>query len=625
MFNILSKQCASVGNTQPIKKAELKNKICQLSLEQLENRVLLDGTIYTVDSLLDVVEQDGFITLREAIIAANTNQAYYDAPAGNATEIDVIEFDTSLMKKTILLNGNCLQISDSLQITGLGPSDFTIASDGRSRVFKVEDLDTTDEIIPQVFISSLTITGGSTAYSNENGGAIWNNTQLTLDDLVITGNQTGSDGYGGGVYHTGEGQLMITQSDISGNLARYGGAISNRASSNGLLCITDTNINGNTVNTDAYTSSGGAIYNDAKMELISVTLSDNTAYRGGAIYNTAVGQVVILNSSIISNSVVSDGQGGGIYNLGKLNLINSTMAWNSAHNGSGLYHDSSITAQITQSTIAANQSRNIAGGIYVNQSSVMLKNSIIAHNMATVSNPDVKGAFGGEYNLVGIIDGATGLTSEFHNQIGTVEAPLDARLGGVDDQPWMTLLTDSPALDAGNNDLALDHLGNPLPYDQRGVGFDRVQDGVVDLGACEGDISIDFQMKDISGQVKAGAQLPLQWNPGTFPLSSSIRFYYDKDDELNGNEYYFTTDLKANQWNGLYDQWYPTMSAGHYYLGGVVHDETTGDDYYYRMPDPIDLYFDNVYIVNTTEDVVAKDGFLSLREDYGCLRKRSYA
>lgn len=43
----------------------------QLRLEALEGRMLLSGTMYVVDSLDDVVAEDGMLTLREAIEAAN--------------------------------------------------------------------------------------------------------------------------------------------------------------------------------------------------------------------------------------------------------------------------------------------------------------------------------------------------------------------------------------------------------------------------------------------------------------------------------------------------------------------------------------------------------------------------
>src|SRR6185436_3458259 len=55
--------------------------------------------------------------------------------------------------------------------------------------------------------------------------------------------------------------------------------------------------------------------------------------------------------------------------------------------------------------------------------------------------------------------------------------------------PTMThaLFAGSPAINAGNNALAVDQDGNALTTDQRGSGFPRVISGTVDIGAFESD------------------------------------------------------------------------------------------------------------------------------------------
>ncbi|HEX3148914.1 MAG TPA: CSLREA domain-containing protein [Gemmataceae bacterium] len=61
-----------------------------LSIELLEPRIAL--AIITVTSTGDTVAADGFVTLREAIIAANTNAVTGDAPAGDPG-LDEIDFN----------------------------------------------------------------------------------------------------------------------------------------------------------------------------------------------------------------------------------------------------------------------------------------------------------------------------------------------------------------------------------------------------------------------------------------------------------------------------------------------------------------------------------------------------
>jgi hypothetical protein len=50
---------------------------------------------------------------------------------------------------------------------------------------------------------------------------------------------------------------------------------------------------------------------------------------------------------------------------------------------------------------------------------------------------------------------------------------------------WWALLAGSPAIDAGNNALAVDASGAPLVTDQRGPGFARINGFAVDIGAFE--------------------------------------------------------------------------------------------------------------------------------------------
>src|SRR5947208_16929367 len=69
---------------QPMKKTH------PLSIELLEPR--FTPAIITVTSTGDTVAVDGFVTLREAIIAANTNAVSGDAPAGDVG-LDEIHFN----------------------------------------------------------------------------------------------------------------------------------------------------------------------------------------------------------------------------------------------------------------------------------------------------------------------------------------------------------------------------------------------------------------------------------------------------------------------------------------------------------------------------------------------------
>src|SRR5262249_34310098 len=90
---------------------------------------------------------------------------------------------------------------------------------------------------------------------------------------------------------------------------------------------------------------------------------------------------------------------------------------------------------------------------------------------------------GGDNNLIGDGTGMTGLVNGVNgNQVGTAANPIDPRLGPLADNggPTLThaLLPGSPAIDAGNNAYATD-------FDQRGPGFPRIVNGLIDIGAFE--------------------------------------------------------------------------------------------------------------------------------------------
>ena len=117
---------------------------------------------------------------------------------------------------------------------------------------------------------------------------------------------------------------------------------------------------------------------------------------------------------------------------------------------------------------------------------VSAHNSLFGNNTAT-SHPDFSGDFASaSYNLLSdgtgsnLIDGIDG------NRVGSAKMPLDPLLGPLDDNggPTLThaLLPGSPALDAGDNTDAPE-------WDQRGEGYARIVNDVIDIGAFEEQVS----------------------------------------------------------------------------------------------------------------------------------------
>ncbi len=218
-------------------------------------------------------------------------------------------------------------------------------------------------------------------------------------------------------------------------------------------------------------SSGGAIRNEGTLEIDNSTISNsvNTVRNplegtcGGGLFNARSGTAKVSNSTFSGNVDVSRyGTGGGICNDGDLTVTSSTISDNSS------------------------------GGLHARSGHVTkLKNTILANN------PSGGRAVGREVNCFlppdqRLIDGGYNIDSGDKCNFSTANNSLsktDPKLGPLADNGGLTkthaLLPGTPALDAGNNDFAVNTKGFRLPYDQRGPGFRRIVGETVDIGSFE--------------------------------------------------------------------------------------------------------------------------------------------
>jgi hypothetical protein len=109
-----------------------------------------------------------------------------------------------------------------------------------------------------------------------------------------------------------------------------------------------------------------------------------------------------------------------------------------------------------------------------------MRNTILAGNAAP-SAPDLSGTVTSQgHNLIGDGTGGSGYVST--DLVGTAANPIDPKLGPLQDNCGptftMALLPGSPAIDAG------DPTDAPM-WDQRGPGYPRVVNGMIDIGAYE--------------------------------------------------------------------------------------------------------------------------------------------
>jgi hypothetical protein len=341
----------------------------------------------------------------------------------NATDGDDIQFSVT---GTINLTGALPGLTHSITMEGPGPDQLTVRRDtgGDYRIF--------------------TVNFGTTA---------------SIAGLTIS---NGSNPFGGGIFSAGS--LTLTNVTVSGNKADT------------LLDYTNY-------------SSGGGIANDGTLTLNNVTISGNTAEStqyslGGGIIN--YGTVTLNNSTVSGNTAVQYNQdaalGGGIANGGTLTLDNSTVSGNIATSGGyseggGIYDNTIRTVAVNNSTIAGNSSNGYGGGVY-EFSSTNARNTIIAGNTTYLSfgGPDLYGNLGSlGHNLIGNTQGGSGFDSTDLLNVNPLLGPLQDNGGPTE---TMALLPGSPAIDAGDNTDAPE-------WDQRGPGYPRIVNGIIDIGAFE--------------------------------------------------------------------------------------------------------------------------------------------
>ena len=348
---------------------------------------------------------------------------------------------------------------------------------------------------------------------NNNGGAIYSSGRLTVAEGTFTGN---TSSYGGAIDQWDQ-PMLIARSKFEGNYAKVdGGAIrnggdgtilnsplrNNRADRYGgaIAVYADnrtTTVDGCLIELNQAKSRGGGIYSDQRrLEIATTTIRDNTSPLGGGVY--VIRGLLAMTDSLVARNIATS-QGGGIYAGAdaEMSIANSTISDNRSSSYGGGFYLTNVrnTARFVNTTVASNRADaegstgKTGGGFYIVNSSVLLQNTIVAVNYVGTGTvlSDVVGTLlaSSEHNLIGHGTTAGGLT---HGVNGNLVG-IDPKLGPLQDNGGPThtraLLADSPAIDAGNNALALGYDGEPLWYDQRDKGFDRLIGLHVDIGAFE--------------------------------------------------------------------------------------------------------------------------------------------
>lgn len=229
---------------------------------------------------------DGNCTLREAVLAANTDTPY-DLCAGGAGA-DIISFSVG---GPITLTAGQLAILDADPDTLTIQGPMTIQS-STSRVFLVGNDTTNDAVARTLILNGVTVqsgngTGLSGGNNSANGGCVYVRPNSTLDMNGSTIQDCYSTGNGGGIYADEDSTVTVNSASIiDGNTAEVnGGGIS--MSTGTIVVDGDSCIQNNTAfgvgggieagDTVTITLGGGSVSNRG-------FLVNNTASTGGGIY-----------------------------------------------------------------------------------------------------------------------------------------------------------------------------------------------------------------------------------------------------------------------------------------------------------------------------------------------------
>ncbi|MDB5385021.1 MAG: hlyA 4 [Planctomycetaceae bacterium] len=381
---------------------------------------------------LEVLEQRELLTTFTVTTAlddstsASTMSLREAINAANASPgADTIRFDSALSGQSFLLTQGALTITDPLTIVGLGATNTVINAQQKSRVF------------------ALTSSAGD----------------VTLDSLTVKSGRTDADGQmGAGIFSESNGTLTVENSSVNANATfgnwSQGGGIYN---SNGAVVVINSTISGNTTNGN-YAPGAGVATTNGDITLVNTTISNNItagANSSGGGVATFCGDVTLTNTTVTQNATLGPfSSGGGLF----------SGALSTQHTSAVTINNSIVAQNVSYHSTYMDISKNTGVTTMAINSSLIGVGDGTGFAEAPLGAPDLNG------NLIGT----------FANKVDPKLGPL-AYNGGT--TKTHALLPNSPAIDMGNNGLALNPAFTVLTADQKGQI--RAFDTTVDMGSYE--------------------------------------------------------------------------------------------------------------------------------------------
>lgn len=286
----------------------------------------------------------------------------------------------------------------------------------------------------------------------------------------------------------------------SGRSAGAGGAI--QVAEGGSLTVENSFVGGSAA------VRGGGIFNAGTLEVIDSTIVGNrdlgTGGLGGGVYST--GDTTLLNVTLANNVSVI---GGGLYvEAGETRVINTTITGNFAVDAAaGMFSHADASLVVANSLVTGNGLTTMAGGNLVAEGAVTVTNSIVTEP----ATPQER-VFAAYEPIAGAMGAGGALTADDGFAIAQLRADID-----------------NPALDAGDDSLA-------PATDARGEAR-RDQIGAANNGANISDLGAVELAEPIVAPVIIGFNDPVtvvEDDPANSRIDADVVIAHDDHDARNG-------------------------------------------------------------------------------------------
>ncbi len=422
------------------------------------------------DDAVDVVPGDGVCltaggscSVRAAIMEANADSGFDSVvvPAG------IYVLTLPGRGEDASATGD-LDIRSNLALAGAGADVVSIDANGIDRVLDVGAGVTAT-------VGALTLTGGAGV---DSGGGVLNAGILAIEAcrIELNGDASQPVRLGAGINNTGA--LVLTLSQVSGNLAGNSSMVG--ATGGGIYSLTPLTINASRIvaNESRGTQAlAGGVFTSVLLQMSTSEIADNLATSGAGVLQLS-GDSFINSSTIRGNQ--SSGQGAGIRVLGgRGEWVNSTWHDNRANGNGGGIQLISGDLVLRNATIAGNRAdadNNGTGsgaGLSLAGGTSIVMNTVMADNLRGSTPEDCSGTLTtSTYNVVEFNAGCA---------LGSTDLVVDPMLAAPDLSGATTVLPltmGSQAIDAGDPTGCLGTQNTVLQIDQRGTR--RPQDGDAD-------------------------------------------------------------------------------------------------------------------------------------------------